>query len=152
LRARRTCAVRPRTLASSNVTRCAFESFAHVATHIAHISLRMKDARVCIVVLPRMSDNACADAHIRALSVRSLWHCPVCDNADAGKRTLRQTTSEVNNKTMGKSIRDAMIRTPRMVTDRHVVTRVVVERQEDDPLLGTLAQADVAPVVERISE
>jgi hypothetical protein len=44
---------------------------------------------------------------------------------------------------MGKSIRDAKIRTPRMVTDRHVVTRVVVERQEDDPLLGTLAQVDV---------
>jgi hypothetical protein len=58
----------------------------------------------------------------------------------------------VNNKTMGKSIRDAMISTPRMVTDRHVVTRVVVERQEDDPLLGTLAQTDVAPVVERISD
>ncbi len=54
-------------------------------------------------------------------------HCPVCDNTDAGKRTLRQTTSEVNNKTMGKNIRDAMISTPRMVTDRHVVTRVVVK-------------------------
>jgi hypothetical protein len=53
---------------------------------------------------------------------------------------------------MGKSIRDAKIRTPRMVTDRHVVTRVVVERQERDPLLGTLAKVDVAQVVERISE
>jgi hypothetical protein len=125
---------------------------AHVTQHIDHISLRMKYACVCTVVLPRTSDCACTDARIRALSVRTVCHCPVCDNTDAGKRTLRQTTSEVNNKTMGKSIRDAMIRTPRMVTDRHVVTRVVVERQEDDPLLGTLAQADVAPVVERISE
>ena len=53
---------------------------------------------------------------------------------------------------MGKNIRDAMISTPRMVTDRHVVTRVVVERQEDGSLVGILAQADVAPVVERISE
>ena len=45
---------------------------------------------------------------------------------------------------MGKSIRDAMISTPRMVTDRHVVTRVVVEGQEDGRLVGILAQADVA--------
>jgi hypothetical protein len=65
---------------------------------------------------------------------------------------LRQTTSEVNNKTMGKKIRDAMLSTPRMVTDRHVVTRVVAEWQEDGSLVGILAQADVAPVVERISE
>jgi hypothetical protein len=57
----------------------------------------------------------------------------------------------VNNKTMGKSIRDAMISTPRM-TDRHVVTRVVVKWQEDGSLVGILAQADVAPVVERISD
>jgi hypothetical protein len=53
---------------------------------------------------------------------------------------------------MGKSIRDAKLRTPRLVTDRHVVTRVVVAGQEDDPLVGILAQVDVAPVVERISE
>ena len=53
---------------------------------------------------------------------------------------------------MGKKIRDAMISTPRMVTDRHVVTRVVVKWQEDGSLVGILAQADVAPVVERISE
>ena len=112
----------------------------------------MKCACACTVVLPRTSDCACTDVHIRALSVRTLWHCPVCDNTDAGKRTLRQTTSEVNNKTMGKNIRDAMISTPRMVTDRHVVTRVVVEGQEDGSLVGILAQAGVAPVVERISE
>ena len=53
---------------------------------------------------------------------------------------------------MGKSIRDAVISTPRMVTDRHVVTRVVVKWQEDGSLVGILAQADVAPVVERISD
>ena len=53
---------------------------------------------------------------------------------------------------MGKKIRDAMLSTPRMVTDRHVVTRVVAEWQEDGFPVGTLAQADVAPVVERISD
>jgi len=52
---------------------------------------------------------------------------------------------------MGNSIRDAQISTPRMVSD--IVTRVVVEGKEDDPLVGTLAQADVPDrQVERISE
>jgi hypothetical protein len=74
----------------------------------------------------------------------------VCDNTDAGKRTLRQN-NERGEQTMGNSIRDAQIRTPRMVSD--IVTRVVVEGKEDDPLVGTLAQADVPDrQVERISE
>ena len=43
---------------------------------------------------------------------------------------------------MGKSIRDAMTGTPRMVTDRDiVVTRVVVERKEHGRLVGILAPA-----------
>jgi hypothetical protein len=74
----------------------------------------------------------------------------VCDNTDAGKRTLRQN-NERGEQTMGNSIRDAQISTPRMVSD--IVTRVVVEGKEDDPLVGTLAQADVPDrQVERISE
>lgn len=52
---------------------------------------------------------------------------------------------------MGKSIRDALISTPRMVSN--IVTRVVVEGKEDGLLVGTLAQADVLDrQVERISE
>ncbi len=67
----------------------------------------------------------------------------VCDDTDAGKRTLRHTTSEVR-KTMGKNIRDAMTSTPRMVTGRDIVTRVVVEGKEDGRLVGILAQAGIS--------
>jgi hypothetical protein len=76
---------------------------------------------------------------------RTFVHClsepsvivTVCDNTDAGKRTLRQTTSEVNT-TMGNNIRDALLNTPRMVTSS---PRVVVEGKEDGHLVGILAQA-----------
>jgi hypothetical protein len=75
----------------------------------------------------------------------------VCDNTDAGRRTLRQN-NERGEQTMGKSIRDAPISTPRMVSDI-VITRVVVKGKEDGLLVGTLAQADVLDrQVERISE
>ena len=53
---------------------------------------------------------------------------------------------------MGKTIRDAMTGTPRIVIDRDIVTRVVVEGKEDGHLVGILAQAEDRPVVERISE
>jgi hypothetical protein len=89
---------------------------------------------------------------------RTFVHClsepsvivTVCDNTDAGRRTLRQTTSR-GEQTMGNSIRDAPISTPRMVSN--IVTRVVVEGKEDGLPVGTLAQADVLDrQVERISE
>jgi hypothetical protein len=63
----------------------------------------------------------------------------VCDYTDAGRRTLRQN-NERGEQTMGNSIRDALISTPRMVSD--IVTRVVVKGKEDGLLVGTLAQAD----------
>jgi hypothetical protein len=69
----------------------------------------------------------------------------VCDDTDAGKRTLRQN-NERGERTMGKTIRDAMTGSPRMVTDRGIVTRVVVEGKEDGHLVGILAQADDRPV------
>lgn len=80
--------------------------------------------------------------------MRTFVHClsepcvivTVCDNTDAGKRTLRQN-NERGEQTMGNSIRDAMTSTPRMVSD--IVTRVVVKGKEDGLLVGTLAQADV---------
>ena len=53
---------------------------------------------------------------------------------------------------MGKTIRDAMTGTPRMVTDRDIVTRVVVKEQEDGHPVGILAQAKDSRLVERISE
>jgi hypothetical protein len=46
---------------------------------------------------------------------------------------------------MGKTIRDAMISTPRMVIGRDIVTRVVVEGQEDGHPVGILAQAEDKP-------
>jgi len=45
---------------------------------------------------------------------------------------------------MGNSIRDAMTGTPRLVTDRDIVTRVVAAGKEDGRLVGILAQAAVA--------
>jgi hypothetical protein len=46
---------------------------------------------------------------------------------------------------MGKTIRDAMTSTPRIVIDRDIVTRVVVEGKEDGHLVGILAQANDRP-------
>jgi hypothetical protein len=68
----------------------------------------------------------------------------VCDNTDAGKRTLRQN-NERGEQTMGNSIRDALISTPRMVAGRDTVTRVVVEGKEDGCSVGTLDGPDGYP-------
>ena len=72
----------------------------------------------------------------------------VCDNTDAGKRTLRQN-NERGEQTMGNSIRDALLNTPRMVTSS---PRVVVKGKEDGSLVGILAQAGIRQQSERISE
>jgi CBS domain-containing protein len=76
----------------------------------------------------------------------------VCDDTDAGKRTLRQTTSEVKT-TMGKSIRDAMTSNPRKVdTTTPVAEAAKLMKSEDvgslpvtegDRLVGMVTDRDI---------